>query len=169
MKSIRLLALGCAALMAATPLLANADPGRGRGHGGGPPAFEDGHPGRGHGGDRDDRGRDRDDFSEELAEELGSAAAITLASAFFSPRERDLIYDYFDDHRFEPQGLPPGIARNLARGKPLPPGIAKRYLPSPLLAQLPRRDGYEYLIVGGSIILAEAATGLIVDILEGAL
>lgn len=155
MKTTRLLALGCAALIAATPLLASADPGRGRGHG---------H-------DRDDRGRehDRNDLADELGDALGAAAAITLASVVFSPRERDLIYDYFDVHSFEPRGLPPGIARNLARGKPLPPGIAKRYLPSPLLAQLPRRDGYEYLIVGGSIILAEAATGLIVDILEDAL
>jgi hypothetical protein len=65
--------------------------------------------------------------------------------------------------------LPPGIAKNLQRGKPLPPGIAKQVLPADLEQRLPRRDGYERLIVDGRIILIEAATRIVRDVLEDVL
>jgi hypothetical protein len=66
-----------------------------------------------------------------------------------------------------PQGLPPGIAKNLARGKPLPPGIAKNF-DSRLLGQLPRYDGYEWKQVGRDIVLV-TATGIIYEILRNVL
>jgi hypothetical protein len=63
-------------------------------------------------------------------------------------------------------GLPPGIAKNLARGKPLPPGIAKSYLPSHVIADLPRLpSGLDYVIVAGKLLLVEAATAAIHDVL----
>ena len=63
-------------------------------------------------------------------------------------------------------GLPPGIAKNLARGKPLPPGIAKQYLPDHVLHRLPPLEaGYEYVVVAGKILLIEIATQVIHDIL----
>jgi hypothetical protein len=62
-------------------------------------------------------------------------------------------------------GLPPGIAKNYARGKRLPPGIAKKLSPQ-LLAQLPQRPGYEYAQVGADIVLIETASRLVVDILK---
>ena len=63
-------------------------------------------------------------------------------------------------------GLPPGIAKNLARGKPLPPGIAKSYLPSHVIADLPRLpSGLDYVIVAGKLLLVEAATAAIRDVL----
>lgn len=60
--------------------------------------------------------------------------------------------------------LPPGIQRNLERGKPLPPGIAKRF-DGPLASQLPYYPGYEWEHVGADVILIEAATRIIVDVL----
>ncbi len=65
--------------------------------------------------------------------------------------------------------LPPGIAKNLQRGKPLPPGIAKNYLPSDLVVELPKRPGYERVIIDGRVILVEIATGIVRDILEDVL
>jgi len=63
-------------------------------------------------------------------------------------------------------GLPPGIARNLARGKALPPGIAKGYLPSAIIADLPRLpSGLDYVIVAGKLLLVEAATQVVREIL----
>lgn len=63
-------------------------------------------------------------------------------------------------------GLPPGIARNLARGKPLPPGIAKGYLPSTVVADLPRLpSGLDYVIVAGKLLLVEAATQVVREVL----
>ncbi len=67
------------------------------------------------------------------------------------------------------KGLPPGIAKNLQRGKPLPPGIAKRDLPSGLESSLPgKHDGYESLIVGNDVVLVEIDTGKIADIITDA-
>lgn len=66
------------------------------------------------------------------------------------------------------QSLPPGIRKNLARGKPLPPGIAKRF-DNRLLGQLPRYDGYEWRQVGTDVVLVTLATGLIYEIIENVL
>lgn len=89
-------------------------------------------------------------------------------SVGFSTTERQIIVEFFATHRQEAQALPPGIAKNLARGKRLPPGIAKRPIPSQLRAQLPTRAGVEISIFGDRIVLLEAS-GLVVDILEGIL
>ena len=67
------------------------------------------------------------------------------------------------------KGLPPGIAMNLERGKPLPPGIAKRDLPQDLNYSLPdRHDGYERTVVGNDVVLVEIDTGKIADIIVDA-
>jgi hypothetical protein len=79
------------------------------------------------------------------------------------------IRAYFREHRLEPQGLPPGIARNLARGKPLPPGIAKRYLPDDLIARLPAYPGCEIIVVDDDVLLVATATQIVLDILSGVL
>ena len=68
------------------------------------------------------------------------------------------------------KGLPPGIEKNLTRGKPLPRGIAKQYLPDDLLRSLPPvRDGHERIIVAGKILLIEIATQIVRDVLTDVL
>jgi hypothetical protein len=84
----------------------------------------------------------------------------------FSATERQTISDYFTGHAYAVEALPPGIVKKLARGKPLPPGIAKRSLPLDLVTALPAREGFEITIFGDRIVLLEAS-GLIVDILQG--
>lgn len=66
------------------------------------------------------------------------------------------------------ESLPPGIQRNLERGKPLPPGIAKRF-DGPIARELPRYPGYEWERVGADVVLIEAATRVVVDVLVDAL
>jgi hypothetical protein len=67
-------------------------------------------------------------------------------------------------------GLPPGIEKNLARGKPLPPGIAKQYLPQDLIVQLsPAPRGMQYVVVAGKLLLVEVATQVVREILLEAL
>lgn len=60
--------------------------------------------------------------------------------------------------------LPPGIRKNLARGKSLPPGIAKKTVPGNLLSRLPKHKGYNWRIAGRDLVLV-AATGIVADIL----
>ena len=66
------------------------------------------------------------------------------------------------------QSLPPGIRKNLARGKPLPPGIAKRF-DSRLQGKLPHYEGYEWRQVGTDVVLVTLATGLIYEVLQNVL
>lgn len=116
-------------------------------------------------------GNDKPDGAiEEALEKAVSGHAHEGAGVLgIGEEEGRLIRDYFAAHPMQPQGLPPGIAKNVARGKPLPPGIAKKFLPDGLRTQLPLRDGYEYTIVGDDVVLIEAATRVVVDILTGAL
>lgn len=92
-----------------------------------------------------------------------------VASDVITEAERAIIFDYIGLHGASvfgpPQGLPPGIAKNLARGKPLPPGIAKRYFPNDLLVRLPPREGYEWQVIDNEIVLVAVATAVIVDVL----
>ncbi|HUE93225.1 anti-virulence regulator CigR family protein [Pseudomonas sp.] len=64
--------------------------------------------------------------------------------------------------------LPPGIAKNLARGKPLPPGIAKNF-DSRVAGQLPRYEGYEWKQVGTDVVLVAIATGIVYEVLRNIL
>jgi hypothetical protein len=62
--------------------------------------------------------------------------------------------------------LPPGLAKQLARNGTLPPGLAKRSLPDELLRRLePRPPGYRFVLVDDRILLIQAATNLILDVL----
>lgn len=62
------------------------------------------------------------------------------------------------------QGIPPGLAK---KGGALPPGIAKRQLPSNLVAQLPPPPaGYERVIVDKDVLLVHIATQVVHDVLE---
>ena len=72
---------------------------------------------------------------------------------------------YEDSPESGVEALPPGIRRNLARGKPLPPGIAKRSAPPELVSSLPLPQGYELVEVGLDVFLVEVATTIVHDIL----
>ena len=91
------------------------------------------------------------------------------SAAAFTSTERDAIVSYFQAHPTTPQRLPPGIAKQVARGKPLPPGIAKRTLPQDLDAALPARSGYERVVVGADVLLVDTATQLVADVLHSVL
>ncbi len=135
-------------------------------------------------------------MSSSLAYADDAATAIVRAgvSAAFEEAEKQVIYRYFDgyvkdkgdyaqdhDHDYDghkskykkgkkKKGLPPGIAMKLERGGTLPPGIAKRYLPDDLDHKLPPAPhGYERRIVDNDVLLVEADTGKIADILTDVL
>lgn len=95
----------------------------------------------------------------------GPSADVT-ASISLSPDIRVLIKDFYSNR--DPVGaeaLPPGIRKNLARGKPLPPGIAKRFLPGDLRSRIEVRKGYEIIEVGLDVLLVEVATSIVHDVL----
>ena len=71
-----------------------------------------------------------------------------------------------DNHYSGYQALPPGIRKNLARGKPIPPGLQSRVVPGPLLQQLPHRSGYEWRVYGTDLVLVALATGVVEEVLD---
>ncbi len=89
-----------------------------------------------------------------------------LPDILFGDNERNIISDYFRKNTVATSSLPPGIAKNVARGKPVPPGIAKRGLPNDLMSQLPIRDGWNRFIVGNDILLVDQETGTIADVIK---
>jgi Ni/Co efflux regulator RcnB len=108
-------------------------------------------------GDRE-HGRDDRDYGpdEDLVTTGLTAAAI---EGLLGERRRELLYS-------GAKPLPPGIRKNLARGKPLPPGIAKRYIDSDLRNALPRHDGYDWIQTGSDLVLIQAASGLISEVIQ---
>jgi len=98
--------------------------------------------------------------------QAGTLSLITSA-------ERLIILGYIQNHQGNPppafagmKPLPPGIAKKIARGGTMPPGIAKQYFPSDLLGQLPPRLGQQWLVIGTDVLLIDAATQIILDILH---
>ena len=100
-----------------------------------------------------------------------TATHVPVVSASLTEADFRIIREYYADaslgnSRGRKHGLPPGIAKNLRRGKPLPPGIAKQYFPQDLLARLPRAgDGLEYVVVAGKLLLVEVATQMVREVL----
>jgi len=99
---------------------------------------------------------------------------IEISPAGITARFDDTVIRIVNDwYQANPQiragytALPPGIAMNLARGKPLPPGIAKRVLPTGLQTLLPAApQGYGRFIVGDDLVLLELSSGLIADVVN---
>jgi hypothetical protein len=105
-----------------------------------------------------------------------NSPAEQLVIGLITAAERAIIDDYLGRHHAHlppefagAKPLPPGIQRKIARGGTLPPGIAKRYMPGDLLAQLPKRPGQEWILAGTDLIIVEVATKVIVDELKDAI
>ncbi|WP_442959111.1 MULTISPECIES: anti-virulence regulator CigR family protein [unclassified Providencia] len=64
------------------------------------------------------------------------------------------------------KGLPPGIEKQIRRGKPLPPGIAKKALPASFRACLPTYSGYEWRMSGKDLLLVAIKTAIVAEIIE---
>ncbi|MNF73538.1 hypothetical protein D3C84_555410 [compost metagenome] len=124
-----------------------ADPGgNGQGNGKGNSQKAQGHSGQG-------KEKSSSDWSHGPSIDRGSVLSVLTS---------------YRDYWSPGSALPPGIQKNLARGKPLPPGIAKK-LDGRLLGHLPRYDGYEWQQAGTDLILVAIATGIIYEVLNGAL
>jgi Ni/Co efflux regulator RcnB len=98
--------------------------------------------------------------------------------AYFNDHHREATRAYYTQHygnaRNCPPGLakknnacmPPGQARKLAVGQPLPAGVVVYPVPQPVLVQLPPPPyGYRYVRVGNDVVLVQAQNHLVVDII----
>lgn len=161
MLSIRTLSLsatGLALLLSSSLLL--ADPGNGKGKG------------------NQDNGHNSSQNSNAKAQKnshSGNASASHNSDDEYFQRQYDndveRILRIFSDNSGQYgqiDSLPPGIRKNLARGKPLPPGIAKKMNPD-FARQLPNYPGYEWRQVGGDAALINITTGIVREIMRDVL
>ena len=96
----------------------------------------------------------------------GGISVEFTAEISFSVGDRDQIQAYYSSNPSPGlEALPPGIRKNLTRGKSLPPGITKRFPPDALRSSLSIPPQYEVVEVGWDVFLVEAATGIIHDVL----
>ncbi|MGM0984019.1 MAG: anti-virulence regulator CigR family protein [Pseudomonadota bacterium] len=169
-------ALGLA--LAASPLLAQPGNSQGKGQGAAAWKEEGQHPrGQGQGrrearsqGSRQleersprDRRADRDTVRDGSRERYFDEARGPMIDEreirdIFSTR-RDVIRQYDRD------SLPPGIRMNLERGKPLPPGIAKKF-DTRVRRDLPDYDGYEWRRVGTDAVLVDLTNDIIYEVIH---
>lgn len=84
----------------------------------------------------------------------------------FSDLERHLIVEYYQSQHGRAGGLPPGIAKKVARGGAAPPGLARQRLPRELELRLPPPPrGYERVVIDGRVVLVEIASQVVHDVL----
>lgn len=115
-------------------------------------------------------------FAQLNLHEGGTRVAVT-----FSDADRRAIHDYYAalaaparhgrGHGHNPHGaaeaLPPGIRKQIARGKGLPPGLRHDPLPAELERRLePLPDGYVRLRVGTDVVLFDTRGRVVLDLLR---
>jgi hypothetical protein len=85
----------------------------------------------------------------------------------FNSGDHDTFRNYFRTNKITAEPLPPGIAKNLARGKALPPGIAKKTFPNDLVRGLGSRvrPGVTFTIAGDRVVALK--DGKVIDLIEG--
>ncbi len=150
MKLLRLIAVGVTALALGTSALAAPPEGTGKpeksnGAGAAPASKQNGK------GDTGGKGRGDADWEYRYHNDFNESD--------FRVFVREQHYSGYDS-------LPPGIRKNLARGKPLLPGIAKRQVPPEMLRRLPAREGYAWRAVGTDLVLYSITSGIVDQVLQ---
>ena len=149
--------------LCAAPVL--ADPGNGHGNGNG----NSNHGNSSHGNSKSDKGNSQQ-WSKGQDKDHGSTSRKNYGKPDHVDRDisyataRQLAVNYgLTGYK----SLPPGIAKNLARGKPLPPGIAKKAVPGSMLNQLPYYPGYEWEVIGDNLVLIALSTAIVTSVING--
>jgi Ni/Co efflux regulator RcnB len=150
------LALVTAALLAASPALADKPEGKGKG--------------KGH-----DKGA-----QVEHRQDGARSETVTLApkaGVYFADKHRGHVHTYYGEEYRRghcPPGLakknngcmPPGQAKKWAIGKPLPREVVYYDLPPPLVVQIGAPPvGYRYVRAASDILLISISTGIVIDVI----
>ncbi|WP_312074002.1 anti-virulence regulator CigR family protein [Atlantibacter sp.] len=155
----------------ASPVMANPGNGNGNGNGGG--NGNSGNHGN-NGGNHGNSGKQGNNGHRGNAENPSQKGAMDKRKNYGKPDhvETDISFNTARQLAVNYgltgyESLPPGIAKNLARGKPLPPGIAKKTVPASMRDSLPYYPGYEWRIVGDDLVLIALSTAVVTAIING--
>ncbi|BEM62465.1 anti-virulence regulator CigR family protein [Serratia sp. IR-2025] len=156
--TLTVLALIASLGLSSAPALADkGGNGNGNGNGHGNSGNHGNHGNNGNNGNHGNKGNNKDKGGYRNDDNLVS---VSLSR----DRARSLAHNYGLTGY---SSLPPGIAKNLARGKPLPPGIAKKVVPYSMLRELPQYPGYEWRIAGDDLVLVALSTAIVASVING--
>ncbi|PJX30068.1 hypothetical protein CWM53_22685 [Klebsiella sp. A-Nf5] len=144
----------------AAPVYANP----GNGNGGGNHGNSGNHGNDGNNGDHGNKGQNKGQSTDDHGNRKNYGKPDHVDSDISFSRARSLAVNY---GLVGYQALPPGIAKNVARGKPLPPGIAKKTLPASMINDLPYYPGYEWRAVGDDLVLVALSTVIVTAVING--
>ena len=113
----------------------------------------------------------KDARREESAPELTAAQRTFIESLLQNADDETLLSaDVRADIQAQIDALPPGIQRRLARGRRLPPGIAKKvYLPEQVNEQIDLNEDIRIIVVGRDVAVVAPVTDLIIDVIRDVL
>jgi Ni/Co efflux regulator RcnB len=95
----------------------------------------------------------------------GQRVDVVVRAGGVNITAQQTIQAYYADKPKKARALQPDVARKYARGRRLPPGIAKQSLPPDLERRLSAQPGYQYVAVDSDVLLIAVSTGIVVDIL----
>lgn len=169
----RTLAMLAAALLLASPALAEKPDHAGKGKGGDKQAQKQEMKAEKHADKQRDKAEKRADKRERQEIKHG---------AYFNDEHRTYVRQYYTQYYAEkrrcPPGLakknngcmPPGQARKWVVGQPVPAGVAVYSVPQPIIVHLPPAPyGYRYVRVGADIVLIQVQGNIVVDIIQALL
>jgi hypothetical protein len=90
---------------------------------------------------------------------------VRVTTVVSTDAEVRIIREYYVARGVKPKPLPPGIARNLVRGRPVPSGLMRTRLPDDLVTRLPRREGHQWAVANNVVLLIDSR-GIVRDILR---
>lgn len=154
------LAVALSFTFATAPVMANPGNGNGGGHGNSGGQGNSGNHGKGNAGNQSNKQNNGHQNPGKSHKSVSDDVDVRVS--FDHARHLALNYGLTGY-----ESLPPGIAKNLARGKPLPPGIAKKTVPAAMLGQLPSYPGYEWRVVGDDLVLIALSTAIVTTIING--
>jgi hypothetical protein len=101
-----------------------------------------------------------------VALSLAAGGTARAEGMRFTAMDQTAVRVYFTTNPVVWMGLPSELARDFARGKPLPRGVDAAPLPRALLAKLRPYRGYDYVRIGDDVALVQRSTQLVVDVIE---
>ncbi len=87
--------------------------------------------------------------------------ATSVSHARGSDVEIRIIRGYYGEPSRKVKPLPPGMYKNLGRGKQVPAGILRTRFPELLEARMPRREGTSWWIAGDHVLLVDTRNILV--------
>jgi hypothetical protein len=111
-------------------------------------------------------GKAKDKLNGNGKQGRADGSEATLVNVSFGTSDVRVIQHYYGAH---PMGLPPGLQKKLARGKPLPPGWQKKLQPFPsdVAGRLSAACGYcGRGVIDGYGIIYDKKTAVILDIVQ---